>query len=269
MLAVYAIVNGNEVGWRSMATLWKLGLAAALFIAFLLIESRVRAPLMPMSLFRLKSVSTANIIAVLWAAGMFAWFFLSALYLQLVLGYGPMEVGLAFLPSNVIMAICSLGISAKLVMRFGIRGPLAIGLLIAASGLLLFARAPVDGNMWVDVIPAMCLLGVGAGIAFNPLLLAAMNDVPPSESGLASGMVNTSFMMGGALGLAVLASLAAARAADAAAGGASTAVALNTGYQVAFAAGAGVAVLAALIGAVMFRKTAAPAAAAQAGGHGM
>jgi MFS family permease len=188
----------------------------------------------------------------------------------LVLGRGPMEVGLAFLPANLIMAACSLGISAKLVMRFGIRGPLVTGLLIAAGGLLLFARAPVDGSVWVDVVPAMALLGIGAGIAFNPLLLAAMNDVPPSESGLASGMVNTSFMMGGALGLAVLASLAAGKAKNASALGLGAVESLNAGYQLAFAAGAGFAILAAVIGAVMFRKASAVAAAqAGAGGHGM
>ncbi len=257
MFAVYAVINGNEVGWSSLTTLWKLGAAVALLLAFLVIESRVAAPLMPMSLFRLRSVSTANVVAVLWAAGMFAWFFISALYMQLVLGLGPMQVGLAFLPANVIMAICSLGISAKLVMRFGIRGPLTAGLLIAAGGLLLFARAPTLGNVWVDVVPAMTLLGIGAGIAFNPLLLAAMNDVPASDSGLASGMVNTSFMMGGALGLAVLASLAAAKAQKAAVLGAGTAEALNAGYQLAFGVGAGFAILAAVIGVVMFRKAAA------------
>jgi EmrB/QacA subfamily drug resistance transporter len=256
MFAVYAVINGNEVGWTSTTTLWKLGAAVVLLAAFLVIESRVRAPLMPMSLFRLRSVSTANVVAVLWAAGMFAWFFISALYLQLVLGLGPMQVGLAFLPANVIMAICSLGISAKLVMRFGIRGPLAIGLLLAAAGLLLFARAPAMGNVWIDVVPAMSLLGIGAGIAFNPLLLAAMNDVPASDSGLASGMVNTSFMMGGALGLAVLASLAAAQTQRAAALGAAASEALNAGYHLAFAVGAGFAILAALIGALTFRPTA-------------
>jgi EmrB/QacA subfamily drug resistance transporter len=260
MFAVYAVINGNEAGWSSAATLWKLGLAVALLAAFLVIESRVSAPLMPLSLFRLRSVSTANIVAVLWAAGMFAWFFISALYMQLVLGLGPMAVGLAFLPANVIMAICSLGISAKLVMRFGIRGPLVVGLLVASCGLLLFARAPTLGNVWLDVVPAMALLGIGAGIAFNPLLLAAMNDVPASESGLASGMVNTSFMMGGALGLAVLASLAAARTQTAVQAGTTGADALNAGYQLAFGVGAGFAILAAVTGAVMFRKAVAPSA---------
>jgi EmrB/QacA subfamily drug resistance transporter len=257
LLAVYAIVNGNEVGWLAPATLIKIGIAAGMLTAFMLFESRVDSPLMPPSLLRRKKVMAANIIAVLWAAGMFAWFFISALYLQLVLGRDPMEVGLAFLPANLIMAACSLGISAKLVMRFGIRGPLVTGLLIAACGLLLFARAPVDGSVWMDVVPAMSLLGIGAGIAFNPLLLAAMNDVPPSESGMASGMVNTSFMMGGALGLAVLASLAAAHTQSETLLGAGAVAALNSGYRLAFAAGAGFAILAALIAAVAFRTTSA------------
>jgi len=270
MLAVYAIVNGNETGWTTFATLWKLGAAVALLVAFLVIESRVRAPLMPLSLFRLRSVSAANLVAVLWAAGMFAWFFISALYLQLVLGRGPMEVGLAFLPANLIMAAFSLGLSAKLVLRFGLRGPLTAGLLIATAGLVLFARAPTDGSVWIDVVPAMALLGVGAGIAFNPLLLAAMNDVAPSESGLASGMVNTSFMMGGALGLAVLASIAAARTQQVLAGGAEAAAALNAGYHMAFGAGALIAGLAAVIGATMLRNTApGTAAVGAAGGHGI
>jgi MFS family permease len=214
---------------------------------------------MPLSLFRLRSVSAANIVAVLWAAGLFAWFFISALYLQLVLGLGPMQVGLAFLPANIVMAICSLGISAKMVMRFGLRGPLAVGLLLAAAGLLLFARAPIVGNVWLDVIPAMTLLGIGGGLAFNPLLLAAMNEVPASDTGLASGMVNTSFMMGGALGLAVLASLAAARTQHATLLGAGTGEALNAGYHLAFGAGAGFVILAALIGVAMFGKGAASA----------
>lgn len=268
MFAVYAVINGNEIGWTSPATLWKLGTSVALMIAFLVIESRVRAPLMPLSLFRLRSVSIANVIAVLWAAGMFAWFFISALYLQLVLGLGPMQVGLAFLPANLIMAVCSLGISAKLVMRFGIRGSLTTGLLLAAGGLILFARAPVDGNVWIDVVPAMALLGFGAGIAFNPLLLAAMNDVPASDSGLASGMVNTSFMMGGALGLAVLASLAAAQTAFFTTLGAGTVEALSSGYAHAFRMGAAFAVLAALLGYMGFAKARA-ATSAQGGSHSM
>ncbi len=253
MIAVYAIVNGNEVGWATARTIGLLGLAAVLLGVFLLIESRVASPLMPLRLFRLRNLAVSNIVGVLWAAAMFAWFFLSALYLQLVLGYSPLEVGLAFLPGNLIMGAMSLGLSAKLVLRFGIRTPLAVGLGLAALGLLLFARAPVDGTFVVDVLPSMILLGIGAGMAFNPVLLAAMGDVPQEEAGLASGVVNTAFMMGGALGLAVLASLAASRTDALAASGTGELEALAGGYHVAFLVGAIFAASAAAIGAALLR----------------
>jgi predicted MFS family arabinose efflux permease len=255
---VYAIVNGNEAGWSSVQTLGLLAVAAALLGLFIRIEARAESPLMPLGLFRLRNVATSNVVGVLWAAAMFAWFFLSALYLQLVLGYEPLEVGLAFLPANVIMAAFSIGLSAKLVMRFGIRAPLAVGLLISAVGLLLLASAPVDGTYATDVLPSMILLGVGAGMAFNPVLLAAMSDVEPTEAGLASGVVNTSFMMGGALGLAVLASLAAARTSDLAGAGHDALAALNGGYHIAFVAGAVFAALAAGVAAVFLRAQLPP-----------
>ncbi|HEV8687575.1 MAG TPA: DHA2 family efflux MFS transporter permease subunit [Gaiellaceae bacterium] len=257
MLAVYAIVNGNQQGWTSGRTLGLLAAAAALLAVFLGIEARVRSPLMPLGLFRLRNVATANVVGVLWAAAMFAWFFLTALYLQLVLGYSPLQVGLAFLPANLIMAAFSLGLSAKLVLRFGIRTPLASGLVLAAVGLALFGRAPVDGTFAVDVLPSMILLGFGAGMALNPVLLAAMSDVEPSESGLASGLVNTSFMMGGALGLAILASLAASRTDGLRAAGDTSLLALNGGYQAAFFVGALSAGAAAVIGAALLRTSAA------------
>jgi MFS family permease len=187
---------------------------------------------------------------------MFAWFFLSALYLQQVLGYSPLEVGLAFLPANLVMAVFSLGWSAKLVMRFGIKAPLTAGLVAAAVGLLLFARAPVDGSFAIDVLPSMLLLGLGAGVAFNPVLLAAMSDADPEDAGLASGIVNTSFMMGGALGLAILASLAASRTSTLEAAGAGQLEALTGGYHVAFVAGAIAAALAAVLSAVVLRSAA-------------
>jgi MFS family permease len=263
MLAVYAIVNGNQEGWTSVQTLGLLGAAAILLGVFLGIEARVASPLMPLGLFRLRNVATSNVVGVLWAAAMFAWFFLSALYLQLVLGYSPLKVGLAFLPANLIMGAFSLGLSAKLVMRFGIRRPLATGLLLAAAGLVLFVRVPVDGSFVRDVLPSMVLLGFGAGMAFNPVLLAAMSDVAPEESGLASGVVNTSFMMGGALGLAVLASLAASRSDSLLASGESHAAALVGGYHAAFLVGALFAAGAAVIGAALLR-VATPAAAEHA-----
>jgi EmrB/QacA subfamily drug resistance transporter len=260
MLAVYAIVNGNQKGWSSGQTLGVLAAAVALLVVFLAIENRVRSPLMPLRLFRLRNLATANVIGVLWAAAMFAWFFLSALYLQLVLGYSPLQVGLAFLPSNLIMGFFSISLSAKLVMRFGIRPPLTAGLLLAAAGLALFVRAPVDGNFLVDVLPSMILLGIGAGTAFNPVLLAAMSDVAPEESGLASGVVNTAFMMGGALGLAVLASLAASRTSSLRAGGDGPLASLVGGYHAAFLVGAIFAAVAAAVGAALLRTGAqAPA----------
>jgi EmrB/QacA subfamily drug resistance transporter len=255
MLAVYAIVNGNHAGWLSAQTVGLLVAALALVASFLVIESRVAAPLMPLKLFRQRNLSTANAVGLLWASAMFAWFFLSALYLQLVLHYSPLQVGLAFLPANLIMGAFSLGLSAKLVMRFGLKAPLGTGLLLAAAGLALFTRAPVDGRFLVDVLPSMILLGFGAGMAFNPLLLAAMGDVEPQDSGLASGIVNTSFMMGGALGLAVLASLAASRTKALQSAGHSAQSALNGGYHAAFVVGAVFATLAAGVGLALLRKT--------------
>jgi EmrB/QacA subfamily drug resistance transporter len=253
MLAVYAIVNGNSNGWTSAETLGLLVAAVVLFGIFLAIEARVTAPLMPLSLFKHRNLSVANVTAVLSAASLFAMFFLSALYMQLVLGYSPLEVGLAYVPNSLIMAALSLGLSAKLVMRFGIRVPLVVGMLLTATSLLLFARAPVDGSYVVDLLPPLVLLGLGAGIAFNPMLLAAMGDVEQSEAGLASGVVNTSFMMGGALGLAILASLAATRTDNVLASGESQLSALNSGYHLAFLVGTIFAVSAAVLGGTLLR----------------
>ena len=267
VLAVYAIVDGNKAGWTSAQTLGLLAAAATLLVLFLVIEGRARSPLMPLSLFRLRNVATANIVGVLMAGAMFAWFFLSALYLQLILGYSPLEVGLAFLPASLIMGAFSLGLSAKLVMRFGIRLPLVTGIALFAAGLALFVRTPVDGNFAVDVLPGMVLFGIGAGMFFNPLLLAAMSDVAPTESGLASGVVNTAFMMGGALGLAVLASLAASRTEALRGSGDGPLAALNGGYHAAFVVGVVFALAAAVAAAVLLR--AAPVAAAHGEGEAL
>lgn len=253
VIAVYAVVDGNEAGWTSVRTLTLLGTAIALLAIFVAIESRTRTPLVPLSLLRLRSLATANAIGMLWAAAMFAWFFVAALYMQLVLGYSSMQVGLAFLPANLIMAAFSLGGSARVVMRFGLRAPIAAGLLFVTAGLLLFSRATPEGSFLADVLPGMLLLGLGAGVAVNPLLLAAMSEVGPADSGLASGVVNTSFMMGGSLGLALLASLAAARTQMLEQAGAQAANALNGGYQVAFAVGAVFALTAAALAATLLR----------------
>jgi EmrB/QacA subfamily drug resistance transporter len=264
VLAVYAIVNGNSAGWTSARTLGMLGAALVVGIAFVAWESRVAAPLMPLGIFRHRNLSVANVVGILWAASMFALFFLSALYLQLVLHYSPLQVGLAFLPGNLIMMAFSLGLSAKLVVRFGFRKPLAFGLGVAALALLWFARVPVHGSFVVDVLPAMVLIGVGGGLAFNPVLMAAMSDVEPKDAGLASGIANTAFMMGGALGLAVLASAAAAHTRSLTASGHGAAAALTGGYHVAFLLGAVFALAAAAVGGTLLRSRGAAAAGAAA-----
>jgi Na+/melibiose symporter-like transporter len=256
MIAVYAVVGGNDTGWATTETLGLLAASVVLFVAFVVWETKAAAPLVPLRLFKLRNVSVSQVVGVLWAAAMFAWFFLAALYLQQVLGYSALEVGLAFVPTSLVMMFCSLKLSDRLVMSFGIRPPLTVGLGLAAVSLALFAMAPVDGTFVVDVLPSMILLGVGAGIAFNPVLLAAMGDVEPHEAGLASGVVNTSFMMGGALGLAVLVAVSDSRTASLTAGGASAVEALHGGLQVAFAVGAVSAALAAVVGGVFLRPQA-------------
>jgi EmrB/QacA subfamily drug resistance transporter len=263
VLAVYGIVNGNSAGWTSAQTLGLIGAAVVIGAAFVAWESRVPAPLMPLRIFRHRNLSVANVVGVLWAASMFALFFLSALYLQLVLHYSPLQVGLAFLPGNVIMMAFSLGLSAKLVMRYGFRKPLAFGLGVAALSLAWFARVPVHGSFVVDILPSMILIGIGGGLAFNPVLMAAMSDVEPQDAGLASGITNTAFMMGGALGLAVLASAASARTHRLAASGHGALSALTGGYHVAFAIGAIFAVAAAAVGGALLRTRTTAAGAHQ------
>jgi EmrB/QacA subfamily drug resistance transporter len=261
LLAVYATINGNGAGWTSRSTLGLFAAAAAVFALFLAVELRARKPLVPLALFRQRNLSIASICAMLWSAGMFGWFFLSALYMQVVLGFTPMQVGIAFIPANLIMAVFSLGLSARLVMRFGVRRPLGAGLLLASAGLALFARVPLQGTLVSDILPAMALLGVGAGIGFNPMLMAAMSEVPQTESGLASGIVNTAFLLGGALGLAVLASLAALHGAALTASGAGHLEALAGGYRRAFAVSACVTAAAALLGGLGLRRGAVPSPA--------
>jgi EmrB/QacA subfamily drug resistance transporter len=248
LLAVYAIVSGNAAGWLSVRTISMLLTSVVLLGLFIYIEKRVERPLVQLSLFHNHNLTVANGLGILWAASMFAWFFLSALYMQLILHYSPLRVGLAFLPANLIMAAFSIGLSAKLVGKFGIKKPLVSGLILAGLGLLVFAFTPVRGTFVVHVLPGMLLLGIGAGMGFNPVLLAAMDGIKPSDSGLASGLVNTSFMMGGALGLAILASAAAAKTHQLVTSGVSPLGALNGGYHVAFLIAACSAALAGILG---------------------
>lgn len=252
-LLTYALVNGNEAGWLSMQTQVLVGVVGMLMILFFSVEARVLRPLMPLRMLRLRNFATANVIGILWAAGGFAWLVISALYLQRVLNYDSVRVGLSFVPSEIIVLIFSAGLAARMVMRFGTRGPLWIGLLLVAAGLVLFARAPLGGAFLADVLPGMLLLGVGSGMASTPLLLAAMNDVNSEESGLASGIVNTAFMMGGAFGLAVLASLAEVRTHELERSGVDSLTALNGGYHFALLGGALLSAMAAVIGGFVLR----------------
>jgi hypothetical protein len=251
ILATYAVINGNENGWTSGETLGLLAGAVVLFAVFITVESRVAVPLIPLGLFRKRNIRVANIVGALMAAAMFGWFFLLALYLQRVLGYSPLEVGLAFLPTTLIMGFESIFLSDRLVMRFGIKPPLVTGLTFFAAGLLWFTQAPVDGDFVADVLPGMILMGIGGGITFNPLLLAAMGDVEPQDSGLASGIVNTAFMMGGALGLAVLVAVADSRTDALRDAGDGALAALTGGYHTAFLVAAVFAAAGALLGLLL------------------
>ncbi|MEV4423516.1 MFS transporter, partial [Patulibacter sp. NPDC049589] len=253
MLGVYALVGAESDGWVSFRTLGLGSIALLLLIAFVLRESSAREPLIPLRIFRSRNVSGANTVIVLTMAGMFAIGFLAALYLQRVLGYSPVEVGFAFLPATVVMGALSLRYTAGLTGRFGARPVLLAGLLIVAASLAWFARVPVDGDYAVDLLPAMLLQGIGAGLAFPALMTVAMSGVPPQDAGLASGLVNTTQQMGGALGLAVLATLSATRSEELRAAGDSAAEALTGGYHLAFGIAAALVLVAVVLAAVVLQ----------------
>jgi EmrB/QacA subfamily drug resistance transporter len=240
MLAVYTIVKASDYGWGSSRTLGFGAVALALLAAFVVRESRARQPLVPLGIFRNRTVTGANLVQTAMVAGLFGMFFLGALYLQRVLHYSALEVGLAFLPVALGIGVLSVGASARLNLRYGARATLLPSLVLILAGLLLFARAPVDGSFLPDILPVMVLLGVGAGLAFPSLMALAMSGVEPSESGLASGLVNTSQQVGGALGLAVLATLSTTRTENLLSSGDSNASALTSGFHLAFVVGAGI-----------------------------
>ncbi|HYB27923.1 MAG TPA: DHA2 family efflux MFS transporter permease subunit [Solirubrobacteraceae bacterium] len=234
MLGVYTIVEASNYGWGSSHTLGFGAVAVGLLTAFIARQATAANPLIPLRMFRSRTVTVANVMQVLMVAGMFGMFFLGALYLQRVLRYDAIEVGLAFLPVAVGIAAMSLRMTAKLMMRFGAKPTLIAGLALVAAGLIVFRRAPVNAGYVDDLLPVMVLLGVGAGLVFPALMTLAMSAATPEDSGLASGLVNTTQQVGGALGLAVLATLATTRTNSLAAHGASSAVALTGGYHLAF-----------------------------------
>jgi EmrB/QacA subfamily drug resistance transporter len=259
MLLVYTILEAGEQGWGSTQTLGLGGVSIALLAAFVARQARIPNPLMPLRLLRSRNVAGANLIQALFVSGMFGMFFLGALYLQRILGYDALEVGLAFLPVTLVIGTLSLGFSERLNMRFGPRATLLPSLVFIAAALLLFARTPVDGNYVTDILPVMVLLGTGAGLAFPSLMTLAMSGATPSDSGLASGLVNTTLQVGGAIGLAVLATLATERTESSLANGDSFASALNSGYHLAYLIGAALVIAAIVVALTMLRPEAVAA----------
>jgi EmrB/QacA subfamily drug resistance transporter len=259
MLAVYTIVQASEYGFGAARTLILGAVSVALLAGFIAREATTATPLVPLRIFRSRNVSGANVVQILMVAGLFGMFFLGALYFQGVLGYDAVETGLAFLPVSVGIGVLSLGFSAKLMARFGERATLLPGLALVAGGLLLFSRAPLDASYFADALPSMILLGVGAGLSFPALMTLAMSGATASDSGLASGVINTTMQVGGALGLAVLATLASTRTDDLLAGGDSSASALTGGYQLAFVIAAALVLTALVVAATVLRAPAAVA----------
>ncbi|MGH2960809.1 MAG: MFS transporter [Solirubrobacterales bacterium] len=237
MLGVYAILEVEQQGWGSAQTLVLGGASLALVAAFIARQARIANPLMPLRLFRSRNVSGANLVQALLVVGMFGMFFLGALYMQEILGYDPLEVGLAFLPATIVMAAMTFRFTARLNLRFGAKATLLPGRVCIGAGMLLFALTPVDATYAADLLPAMIVFGLGAGLAFPSLMTLAMSGATKSDSGLASGLVNTSVQVGGAIGLAVLATLSTERTDGLLADGEPTASALNSGYHLAYLIG--------------------------------
>ncbi len=260
MIAVYAIVETTSYSWGSAHTLGFGGLAVALLIGFVVRQARAANPLVPLRVFRSVDVTGANLIQMLMVAGMFGVFFLGALYLQQVLGYDPLQVGLAFLPVALGIAGMSLGASAALIQRFGARVTMVPGLVLMAAGLLLFRGASQHAAYLSDLLPALLPLGIGAGLAFPSLMTLAMSTATPEDSGLVSGLVNTTQQVGGALGLSVLATLSASRTSNLRAGGESAAASLTGGYHLAFGIAAALMIVAIVLAVALLRR---PAAAVQ------
>ena len=235
MLGVYTIVKpAADLGWGAGRTLGLGAGALALGALFIAREATARNPLIPLRIFRSRNVTGANLVQVLTVAGMFGMFFLGSLYLERILGYDALQIGLAFLPVTIVMGTLSVRYSEPLITRFGARTLLFPGLTLVTAGLVLFTQAPADGSYALHVLPVMILLGTGIGVCFPALMTIAMSGATKSDAGLASGLVNTSAQVGGALGLAVLATLSASRSDHLIEQGKSTAVALTSGYHLAF-----------------------------------
>jgi EmrB/QacA subfamily drug resistance transporter len=243
MALVYAIVKTETAGWSSATTIGFFALSAILLASFVVIELRSKAPLVRLSIFRVRSLLTANVVMLLVACGMFAMFFFNTLYIQRVLGYGPLTAGLAFLPFTAGVML-SAGLAAQFAPRIGVRPVAAVGMLVTAIGMLLLTQLPVDGSYVSDVLPSLVVTSLGMGAVFMPLTLIATTGLKDEDQGLASGLFNTSQQIGGALGLAILSTIAASKTTSA--GGVTDPQALVTGFHWAFG-GAAVFVLGGLV----------------------
>jgi EmrB/QacA subfamily drug resistance transporter len=258
MLLVYAIVDAADQGWGSAQTIGLGALSIVLLAAFVARQARIANPLVPLRLFRSRNVGGANAVQALMVVGMFGMFFLGALYMQRILGYDALEVGLAFLPTTLVMGAMSFNVSARLNMRYGPKATLIPSMVVIGAGLVLFAQTPEDATYATDLLPSLTLLGLGAGLAFPSLMTLAMSGATPRDSGLASGLVNTSVQVGGALGLAVLATLATDRTESLQADGEPLASALNAGFHLAYLVGAALIAVALVIAVEVLRAQPAP-----------
>jgi MFS family permease len=260
MLLSYTIVEpAAKHGWADGRTLGFGAAALVLLVLFVAREATAKHPLIPLSIFRSRNLAGANAVQAMMVAGMYGMFFLGALYLRRVLGYDALEIGFAFLPVTIAIGALSLGYSEKLIMRVGARATLIPGLVLIGIGLGLFTQVSVHGHYVTQLLPTMILLGVGAGLSFPALMTLSMSEVKPQEAGLASGLVNTTLQVGGALGLAVLATLSSTHSAHLLHGGSSVADALTGGYRLAFVVGTGIVVAAIAVAVtVLKRPPAAP-----------
>jgi EmrB/QacA subfamily drug resistance transporter len=258
MLAVYTILGVEQHGWTSAHTLVLAAVSVALVAGFVLRQARIEKPLMPLRLFHSRNVSGANLVMALLVVGMFGIFFLGALYMQLVLEYSPLEVGLAFFPGSLLMGMMSLGFTDRINMRFGPRKVLIAGLGFLLVAMLLFLRSPVDGNYLTDLFPTMIIFGFGAGVAFPALMMLAMSGATPSDAGLASGLVNTTGQVGGAIGLAVLATISTERTQSLLDDGDSLPSALTGGFHLAYLIGAVLALVAIVTAVTVLREQPMP-----------
>jgi MFS family permease len=263
MLGVYTIVETSQYGWGSLHTIGLGALSLLLLAGFVVRQATATNPLLPLRILRSRNVSGANLIQLLLVAGMLGFFFLSSLYLRRVVGLDPLQIGFAFLPVAITIGVLSLGWSARLTMRFGARRLLVPSLILVAAGLALLMRLPQPSNYVVDLLPGMVLLGTGAGLTFPALATLAMSSARPGDSGLASGLLNTTAQVGGALGLAVLATVASSQTQSLLARGDTLESALTGGFRVVFGISAALIVAGIVLAVTMLTKESPTATASK------